>query len=111
MSERSEILAPNNTDSEPKVNSEGEEIPHSNSGAFDKGDKIEFCKMALLADEEYEREHDQNVDNGVYRKEANVEELAQKAGLKQTPYSWQELMQKLKEDEEAKRNARPVRPL
>lgn len=67
--------------------------------------------MALLADEEYEREHDQNVDNGVYRKDANVEELAQKAGLKQTPYSWQELMKKLKEDEDAKRNARPVRPV
>ena len=49
------------------------------------------------------------MDNGVYRKDANKEELAKKAGLKQTPYSWHELMQKMKEDEAIKRNARPVK--
>ena len=82
MSERSEILAPNNTDEEPKVDADGNEIEHNNSEAFDKDDKIDFCKLALIADDEYEREHDENCDNGVYREDVNVQELAKKTGLK-----------------------------
>lgn len=106
MSDRSEILAPNNSDQEPKIGEDGNEIPFSNSGAYDKDDKIEFCKMAEIADDEYEREHDDNCDNGVYREDADIEVLAKKSGLKQHDVPWYEFMQQLKDEqrqEEAKK--------
>ena len=105
MSDRSDILAPNNTDEEQK---EDDELPQSNSGAFDKDDKIVFERLALVADDEYEREHDMNCDNGVYREGYKVEELAIKTGLRPQSVNWDERMKQLKEEKRAELSMRQL---
>lgn len=80
VSEGSIILAPNNSsqdedrtlfmDLPPDIR---EELKH---------EQIGFSAQALRADVDYEREHNQHCDNGVYTENADIKELALRAGLK-----------------------------
>ena len=92
MSERSDVLAPNNSSDE-EEDKDGKPKVYDNVDAFDKDEKMDFDKQALIADEEYEREHDLNCDNGVYRKGFDINELAVKTGLKESSDPWKNRMQ------------------
>ena len=76
----SQILAPNNS-----TQSAGrtlfDDLPIDCKQA-EKTDEISFEPQAFRADMQYEREHNENCDNGVYREQANQIEMAARAGLK-----------------------------
>ena len=46
-----------------------------------KQEAFHFSKKALRADILYEREHNRNIDNGVYKDNANDEDLAAMLGM------------------------------
>lgn len=48
-----------------------------------KFEAIGFSRQAFRVDAQYERDHNENCDNGVYRDEIDHKDLAMRTGLKE----------------------------